>query len=94
MLTNYDIKIICGKAIDHYGVPNQVKKCKEELMELLYELEGPYPHLINKEKIIDEIADVLIMCKQMAMVFGENRVGDRMEFKLKRLEERILGGIK
>jgi NTP pyrophosphatase (non-canonical NTP hydrolase) len=39
--------------------------------------------------IIDEVADVTIMMRQMAIVVGEDKVEERIKFKVNRLTERL-----
>ena len=48
-------------------------------------------HLLGRKDvdIITEIADVMIMMKQMAIIFGEKAVNDEISRKLERLEERM-----
>lgn len=44
---------------------------------------------VNEDDIITEIADVMIMCEQMAAYFGKDKVALEKENKLERLEERL-----
>lgn len=81
-----DHKGVCHQALIHFGHVNQLEKCKEELHELLYELNQFDP---NKERLVDEVADVIIMMIQMTLLLGEEEVNDRIEFKLKRLQDRM-----
>lgn len=78
------------KAIEHYGRVPQMVKAIEELGELSTEIArnilGVYP---ADDKIVDEVADVTIMMRQLAIIFGEKAVEDRIEFKLTRLQGRI-----
>lgn len=39
--------------------------------------------------LISEIADVTIMMRQMALIFGEDAVNAQIEFKINRLKERL-----
>jgi len=41
------------------------------------------------QQVVTEIANVMIMCEQMATLFGYVKVRDEIEQKFKRLEERI-----
>lgn len=41
------------------------------------------------ENIIDEIADVTIMMRQMAIMVSRNAVNDRIEFKIDRLRKKL-----
>lgn len=44
---------------------------------------------LTREQAIDEIADVLIMMRQMAHVYGLEDVNRRIEFKLNRLDQTL-----
>lgn len=81
---------IYEKAIENYGKVPQMVKAIEEMGELSTEIArniiGVYP---ADDKMIDEVADVTIMMRQLAIVFGEKAVEDRIEYKLTRLKGRI-----
>ena len=70
---------------NHYGEDNQRKKLKEELEELLFELD--HPAMSNREYFVDELADVLVMCLQFAFTYPE--VKQRMLFKIDRQLKRM-----
>ena len=76
----------------HYGTINQLSKSIEELNELKVEIEALqeqneiglsiYP---DPEPLIDEIADVKIMLKQLEILFDiKEKVKERMDFKIER----------
>ena len=78
----------------HFGEKNQLIKAIEEMSELQKELCKVVltPNLTIKptDEIIDELADVEIMCTQLRHIFGiSERVDERKEFKINRLKERI-----
>ncbi len=73
----------------YHGAYNQVPKAVEEMCELITELSKNYGHSTSKEKIQDEIADVIIMMLQMAQLFGFDEVRKRIEYKLHRQNKRI-----
>lgn len=82
---------VCKK----YGSKKQTIKAIEELSELQKEL---CKALLNDlriskvplEPIIDEVADVEIMCAQLRHIFGiSEQVEERKEFKINRLKQRI-----
>jgi NTP pyrophosphatase (non-canonical NTP hydrolase) len=77
------------RALTHYGVDNQILQSVEELNELATDLmhyrKGKAPH----RKVIEEIADVRIMCDQLAKIFGESLVAEAEEYKLERLNNRL-----
>lgn len=79
---------ICKLAIEHFGIENQMIKCLEELYELQVELNVDFKNAMP-EKIQDELADAFIMITQMALIFGNSEVEERVKFKLDRLSSRI-----
>jgi len=62
---------------------------KVEVGELLSALNKYKRGRATKEDVITEIADVQIMCEQLAFVFGEEEVEHEHERKLIRLQQRI-----
>lgn len=84
-ITLSQMKVMCSRILRHYGALNQINKCKEELEELNKELSSS----TNVENIQSEIADVLIMSVQMALLFGWDKTVETIEFKLKRQEGRM-----
>lgn len=81
---------ICMEAIDTFGDGPQQIKAIEELAELQAALARDMNCLqVTDEEIIDEIADVHIMTQQMAIIFGEKEVVQRINEKLKRLKQII-----
>ena len=90
-------KEILLKAIEKYGIENQMLQCIEEMAELT--------QAINKYRrakwcdsatdaynlVIEEIADVQIMIEQMRMMFDGEDVDKVIKAKVKRLDERMRG---
>ena len=75
--------------IDHYGSENQIEKCKEELGELIEAINEQ-----NRDHVIEEMADVLIMCKQLElMAEATDEVQAMIDYKilrtLGRMEEHV-----
>ena len=85
-VTLSQVKTRCDRILRHFGAISQINKCIEELDELQVELTR---RKINKEAIQTEVADVLIMTVQMAMLFGWDEVVKEIQFKLKRTERII-----
>ena len=81
------------KISEHYSPEHQIKKAKEELRELLAELEAA--QIINGQIVLpgntwSEVADVMIMCTQIAMQHKkENKVTNQIEYKVNRQLRRI-----
>ena len=100
MILNDEQRSTLELAIEIYGVNNQVDMCLEEMSELTKAL-LKYRRFsdalnISKERkdgllanIIEEIADVIVMCEQMAMVHGEDYVKAMLNHKIERLAERL-----
>ena len=91
---------VCKLAIEIYGVNNQVDMCLEEMSELTkallkYRRFSDAPNISKERKdgllanIIEEIADVIVMCEQMAMVHGEDYVEAMLQHKVERLAGRL-----
>jgi hypothetical protein len=75
------------QALDKWGVSTQAMMAMGECGELIAELNAFFNQgKSTPEKVIDEIADVEIMCGQLRQIFGEEAVNARKEFKLARLE--------
>lgn len=80
---------ICKQAIDMFGIRNQIGMLSEECGELLSAINKFQRCRIGEEEVTEEIADVIIMCVQMAYFFGYYEVQDRITFKISRLVERM-----
>ena len=79
------------KAISHWGEEKQKKKTLEELIELHDEIVFDLTGTGCKERILSELADVMNMCYQLAMIydFGAEAIIAEMERKMQRTTERI-----
>lgn len=80
---------ICENALDTFGIEHQVDKCIEECAELINALEKYRRGRALPPEVVTEIADVMITCAQMSIVFGRVAVVHEQARKLKRLEKRI-----
>lgn len=76
---------VCQSAMDLFGHSHQQSKAIEEFLELSLELTRDN----NVTNIIDELADANIMLMQMGLLFGHEKVVQRMFYKLDRLEQRM-----
>lgn len=81
--------------ITEYGADVQMNQAVEELSELIKALmKWKRPHVSQayaRADIIDEIADVRIMCRQMELLFEAEpgEVEDRIDYKIERQLKRI-----
>ena len=85
------------RALKFWGVESQMDMVIEECLELALALQKLKRKRGDVEQkvlnVIDEIADVKIMLRQAEIVFGEEAVNKRVEFKISRLEGRIEEGL-
>lgn len=78
-------------AIATNGIERQIMVAVEEMAELTKELAKCFrPDGTSTERIVDEIADVLVMMEQMQLIFDvKYQVPGRVGFKVRRLAERL-----
>lgn len=84
-------KGVIAESILHYGKNNQSTVCMEECAELIQAISKAKRGKINRDNMIEEIADVLIcieMLKQMYMISDE-KINRWIEKKQAREAERI-----
>lgn len=82
-------KDILIEAISKFGEEKQIDMAIEECSELINALEKFRRGRVERFDVITEIADVQIMCEQMAIIFGEGGVFIEKQRKLERLKERL-----
>ena len=83
-----EIKETCKAAVRVFGTRRQIWKSVEEMGELTTALMR-FPDRGSVDDVITEIADVMITVSQLALMFGEKRVMDEVEYKIERLQSRI-----
>lgn len=88
-----DYDNVFHEAIQKWGIVNQVFMVMEECGELLNVLAKAKRERSTPEEIITELADVSIMCDQMAYHFGKKAFLDEKKRKLERLKKRVFGEI-
>ena len=71
-------------AIDVWGVQSQCLMAMEECAELIQAL-SHYRRYSTVHEVVEEIADVEIMCKQLRLMFDSNEIDKIKKEKLKRL---------
>lgn len=84
-------KGVIADSIQHYGKNNQSTVCMEECAELIQAISKAKRGKINRDNMIEEIADVLIcieMLKQMYMI-SDDKINKWIEKKQAREAERI-----
>ena len=76
-------------ALDKWGINAQINMVFEELGELSTALARHKRGRASNKDVITELADVTIMCEQMALLLGYDDYEKEIENKLKRLTERL-----
>ena len=74
-----------------HGGRHQAMKAVEECAELTAALMHFFADRALTEEVITEIADVQIMCEQLALMFGQAEVEREKQRKLERMKERLTG---
>lgn len=80
---------IYEKALTQWGVENQLWMVVEECGELLNAIGKMRRNRVTREDVITELADVSIMCEQIAQYVGYEDFVEERERKLLRLRERL-----
>lgn len=93
-------KKMVRKIAAHYGIKSQEQVAIEECAELIQAItksnrgrKTPRGLIEDIEAIAGEIADVLIMCEQLAYLYGIGEVvNEQIEFKISRQLDRMEKG--
>lgn len=89
ILDDPKFKKLCKRAVSKWGVPSQKLQAVGEIGEFLTELGREGQKRSSPEKVIDEIADILIMMNQMAHIYGEQAVRDRIVIKIEKMQNKL-----
>jgi len=83
--------ILFAAVINNLGIKNQLAVATEELLELGKELTKGMRDKVNRMKVTEELADVLICVDQIKMMYGirDKEIKIWREFKVKRLSYMI-----
>ena len=76
---------ICQAAIEKYGKEAQTWMAIEEMAELNNAIAKYRRGRVGDDEVCEEIADVIIMCLQLAEIHGVEKTEDYLEAKLERL---------
>jgi NTP pyrophosphatase (non-canonical NTP hydrolase) len=97
ILITAENKKVLKDAIERYGEMRQVLKTIEECSELITAILHHFNDgKVKKRFVAEEVADVMIMCRQMAMILGEELVAACIDEKINRLRINLelFGGAK
>lgn len=76
-------------AIKTFGKEAQTQMLLEEMAELQDAICKHARGRATADHVCEEIADVMIMCRQMAQIYGPNLVDAWTDYKLARLQYRL-----
>jgi len=77
------------EAVDTWGLDAQVSMAEEEAAEFIVASKHYARDKVDADRLVDELADLRIMCEQLAEFVGREDVEQRVEEKMDRLRERI-----
>lgn len=80
---------IFKQAVDTFGVDHQIGMLHEEMGELQTAINQYARGRVGKDAVVTEIADVMIMCEQMAEIFGREEMETEKRKKIDRLAGEI-----
>lgn len=85
--------VVYNTALLIYGKSNQLVVALEELSEVQKEICKAMRGDTDLEHLAEEIADATIMLEQVRLIYGVNdMVCQKMDEKIKRLVDRMMGG--
>lgn len=92
MGTTYDEQSIYEEAIKKFGAISQMNMAIEEMSELTKEILKYQRGYMNRENIIEELADVYITLKQVEIIFriAARELQKEQNRKLGRLAKRLI----
>ena len=91
MMTYREVFNTYNKAIELYGEKTQKLMAIEEMSELTKEICKDFRGKLNREHLVEEMADVLITIEQLAIIYEISDVAifDACYEKIERLKERL-----
>ncbi len=88
-LTNFHRRELYQKALDTWGIDNQVGMIIEQCAELIHAIKKWERGRASHEDVISELADVEIMLEQARLIFDADSIDEVKQGKLKRLQYRL-----
>jgi len=76
---------IYAKTISKWGEQAQYDQTVEECAELITSLQHFARGKVDKETVVDELADVFLMVGQLTYMFGEDQLSAAVEKKIAKL---------
>ena len=91
-MIEYKFKNILDEALKKWGSTSQFLMCVEEMAELTKQImKNVNRKRDNKDKIIEETADVLVTTLYVAEIVGYDEVMKVIDQKIKKLENKLKG---
>jgi NTP pyrophosphatase (non-canonical NTP hydrolase) len=81
---------VLNAAVETWGVESQTAMAIGEIGEFLTLIGRKAQGRLTLEEVHSEIADVIIMMKQMAKIWGENQVAEQITYKVGRLKQKLI----
>lgn len=91
IIDNPEYRKVYAKALRVWGNEKQKLQAVGEIGEFLTELGREGQGRSSHSQVIDEIADVMIMMNQMAMIYGEDDVRERIKIKIEKVKTKLKG---
>jgi NTP pyrophosphatase (non-canonical NTP hydrolase) len=85
----FEIDTTSKRAVDVWGEQKQIDVAIEECSELIAALIHYRRNRTSSEFVAEEIADVVIMMQQMALIFNLTNVNSSLARKMERLSKRL-----
>ena len=80
---------VCNDAIGYFGTSRRVDKAMEEMGELSASLLQYKYGRADVDSVTEEIADVIVIAYQLALIFGKDDVSSKIDDKIERLQKMI-----
>jgi NTP pyrophosphatase (non-canonical NTP hydrolase) len=89
-MLNEEERLTLKKAIQGWGENFQLEMVIEECSELILAIQhAKRGRHENNDALIEECADVLIVCEQMSIILGEDKVHNVVREKMERLARKV-----
>lgn len=76
-------------AVEFFGEDSQKRQTIEECAELIVALNHLHRGRCTEDEVVYELADVIIMCEQLAEILGPQRVAEKLREKRILLRDRL-----
>ena len=83
---------ILTSAIEEFGIDPQVDMAIEECAEVIQAIQHHKRGRESGDRVVEEIADAIIILNQLALMFDRHKVGSHIAEKLDQLNHRVETG--